>query len=157
MFKCLTTLKKLKRLTLIVEFSPLSRKKFTSHFKKCTYDNLEIFELKTNSDDFNLLGTCTFGDNLMDVKLLGYSSFPNNFISGFTNIKNLVLETITCLDDWEMVLSYPHLQDLTILQPLGFHLNQNGPNITLQGLSIRFHLHVITNSFQYSKFAEINP
>lgn len=139
-------LKYLRVLHLSCHFLPPLEKRTLDDSGEVIFENLVEFGLNTNEFGLELLNLCRFSARALKIELRGYSEFPMDFILRHKNITELILETITCNDDWNTLLSCLNMRELTILQPMNFCIVQNTPNMNLQILSIKYFSNPITNT-----------
>ncbi|KRH93138.1 hypothetical protein M153_14400001403, partial [Pseudoloma neurophilia] len=126
----------LKNLSLNLQFSEDLNLENSDEVVIANFLNLVYLSITTNIPGFGLLELCNFNDCLTNLQLQGPIKFHSFGMEKFNFVKRLSIETITCLDDWEMLLSIKNLEILEIIKPVELHLNQNTANHTLQGLSI---------------------
>lgn len=142
----LSSLKNLSALRLNIEFLPNLEIPLTVDLEETIFSDLKTFELKTNVFGLNFLELVQSKDEKMEIMLQTRILSQRYHLLQQKNITTLILESITCDDDWNALLSCPNLKVLTILQPLNFYLKQNTPNKTLRELSIKFFPEPLTNT-----------
>lgn len=142
----LSLLKNLRVLHLNLYFEFRSEIPSTVYLQKIVFNNLEKFHLITNKHGVKLLDLCQSKNTGIEKTLVIHHAFPENIVLPQINKTKLVLQSITCDNDWNMLLSCPYLGALTILEPLNFHLTQNTQNMTLMELSISFYPESLTNT-----------